>query len=354
MSVPVQVFGVQPTVRQRRLRAALHGGLIGAWWGSFAVLLVRGADNAFWLTSLGPERLQRAIGFESAVLPMLAKRVGLPFAPLLSSLFLSCILVGLFAGYLTSASWDAWRIDPRRRVRAAIAAVLEQRALLLWLVAGPVVATVVLGVYAAELLAVPGLLAWLSAPFLLLDRGALSGSPPLRRFSLAWPGGQAFAAAVAVCLLAFGLGAAIEFLGSFGGVAGAVVGEAAIFGVEVIAGCLFCAAWIDRTAWSGLWVRARPWWRRETLLAFVAWQFYLMVALLWLLPPLLFLIVGNAWVIPQVQFMLEQEGDSLPEWIGILSHASSHAYVLALLCTPLVLAVEGRLYVSTVVSKPAA
>ena len=351
MPVSAQALDFEPHAPRHRLRATLHGGLIGGWWGLCVVLLVRGADRAFWLTSLEPARLERAFGFESTLLPVLAGRAGLPFVPSLASIVLACFGVGLLAGYLVSACWDALRIDPQRRSRAAIGDVLRNGRVLALLVGAPVTATVVMGVLAPEFLPIPALIFWLGAPFFVLDRATLSEPMPTLLSGLAWPGSFPFATAIGIYLLAAAAGAATEFLGGLGGIAGRMVGEVASFGVDVIAACLFCAAWIDGIAWRELWRPDRPWWRRETMLAFLALDLRLVVVALWVLPPILCVAVSSIWFFPQIQSFLESEGHSLPAWIGILSHSTTEAYIFPLLFMPLVLAMQGRLYVTVVTKK---
>lgn len=346
-----QAVDVEAHAVRRRLRATLHGGLIGAWWGLCVVLLVRGADRAFWLTSLEPARLERAFGFETTLLPMLAARAGLPFVPSLASIVLACFGAGLLAGYLVSACWDALHIDPQRQSGAAIGDVLSSGRVLALLVGVPVTATMVMGVLAREFLPIPAVIFWLAAPFFVLDRATLSGPTPTLLGRPAWPGGFAFATAIGIYLLAAAAGAATEFLGGLGGIAGTIVGEVASFGVDVIAACLFCAAWIDGIVWRELWRPDRPWWQRETMLAFLALYLRLVVAALWVLPPILCVTVSSIWFLPQIQSLLESEGHSLPAWIGILSRSVSDAYIFALLLMPLVLAMQGRLYVTVVTKK---
>ncbi len=338
--------------------AALHGGVLGAWWFLCLLGFSHGARRAWGLVTLDAGAGYQLFPIDRIAVEI-ANSFGLSFIGSLNSLGLFLLLLGLLSGYMVAAAGQSMRLDPQRLSRRAILnAPCQIGNTLAWM--GPFVLFYLASTFIymdrqpswlLPACLMTGLLLVALTPFLVLNRATLKDARR-SRWRVTWPGWSVLGTAAAVWIVF----AAFDGLAQLAFIPGGYVAWIILLPfrwlVDAASSAIFCATWIDRQGMRELWRRRRSVFGCSRLGPFLALKIRLAVLWLWILPLILGLLFNLLYIFPQIVRLAEENGETLPLWFRwILAWREDLLFPLLVL-GPLMLFVNGRLHVLLTPSEP--
>jgi hypothetical protein len=333
-----------PSYARRRAVAALHGALLGAWWGLVFLLLVRATDRGWWLLPYERVQLDRVFGYEHLMLPVIAHKLGFEF-PGLDMLVLLLIATGALVGFLCSIIGQWLRIDPEMESRRALVDVARSTKFLALFLGLPLALAFAASAWSKGFWIACFLFGMLS-PFLVSNRGWLAWIKVASVPRLRWPGWRVVLGAVVFTLACILFDAIVEGLGKLLGPLGSFLAFVLTLPLDAAMVLFAGAIWIDRfPRLQSVWAQRGRLLAWKPVAAFLALQVRMTVPFAWLFPVLIGAGLLSVFVLPQLEELLREQGRSMPGYLYATSRLTREWFWWLLVALPALGAVYGRLYI---------
>ena len=333
-----------PSYARRRALAALHGALLGAWWGLAFLLLVRATDRAWWLLPYDRVQLDRVFGYEHLMLPVLARKLGIEF-PGLDILVLLLVAMGAVVGFLCAALGQWLRIDPEMESRHALVDVARSTRFLALFLGLPLVLAIAASVWSKGFW-IPCFVFGMLSPFLVSNRDWLEWTRVAPVPRPRWPGWRVVLGALVFTLACMLLDAVVEGVGKLLGPLASFLSFVLTLPLDAAMLLFASAIWIDRFAsLRSVWAQRARLLAWKPFAAFLALQVRIAVPFAWLFPLLIGASLLSVWVLPQLEQLLREQGRSMPGYLYTTSRLAREWFWWIMVALPALGAVYGRLYI---------
>jgi hypothetical protein len=317
--------GSADTLGQRRMKSAIHGGMLGVWW-ALSIIAASWGERLLWRIAAAHVTQPPIVGTEA--ISRASAHFGLSQFALVAMGIFVFAAIGAATGWALAMLGQRLRLDPQQSSRRALLDALGQwRSILLWAMPVLLVFLIVLFVDSGDRSA-PARLALfgsvvvlvLLSPFLVFNRAILAEPSASRIWIPRWPGWCVVAAGSLIVVAEIFIGFSLDIFSMATSPVFRIITEPTSWVVGAFASAMLCATWIDREGFRGFrypWLNGHPW---RVAGPFLALTIRLGIVMMWLAPLLLVPWFLALYIAPSAASVLEDHGETLPHalsWIRI-------------------------------------